>query len=145
VTLNLRLSGPGEVMLRLKDDEGADEIVGGKVVLRRDGAGHIFVQMFVRDLAPGSAPDAWREVPLPPWIPEIQEDGSFNIRLQVLDDGFCLWQHGHLLGIGYFPPELSERPLWLEVDPRGCTAFVIEDAVVVEGRFDRYGGFLQSR
>ncbi len=145
VALNLRLPGDGEVVVRLKDVEIADSgTSGAKVIMNRDD-GRVNMRMYVRDLAPGAPPDAWREVPLPPWIPEIQEDGSFNVRLQVLDDGFCLWQQSHLLGIGYFPPELAGKPLWLEVDPRGCTAFVIDNAVLVEGRFDRYGGFLQDR
>ena len=144
VALNMRLPGLGEVVIRLKDVELPDSgASGGKVVVSRID-GRVAVRMFVRDLTPGVSPDTWREVPLPPWIPEIQADGSFNVRLQVLDDGFCLWERSHLLGIGYFPPELGEKPLWLEVDPRGCTAFVIENAVLVEGRFDRYGGFLKD-
>ena len=154
VTLTIRMNGSGDAFFRLlpvhDDDEEeksgrlrpyAGNGMAGQLVVSGD-AGKLRVRMFSRVGAERSQP--WMEVPLPPGYPFLNENGTLTMRIQVMEGGYCLWSGSTLLGIGHFMPWDYGRRMWIEVDPSNCTSLAIEQTVVVEGRFDRYGRFLKN-
>ena len=109
----------------------------GRITLRREKEGerfryHIGVTSFFSDTSEGMI----SRVPTPAHFPEEYGDWV-ELRVELYDSFYCVWNHTQLLGVGHFEPGTSPAGYCLEVGPVSCDRVMFRNILVVDKKMAR--------
>ena len=117
------------IQLRSVADESN---LAGRITLRRekdDVGSRYHISLF--SVEADSSEGLNTKVPTPPHFPD--EEGEWvELRIELYENFYCVWNHRQLLGIGHFLAQELTTGYYLEVGPVACDSVAFRNILVIE-------------